>query len=581
MARLRRAALIVAGVIGAALVAVLALYAVHAGESLPGVRLAGVDVGGLGPDDVRATVADVVAARQTDPVTFEFEGTDHTLVPGDDAYRVDLDAAVEAALAPGRDGTLGQDLWAHVSALWSRRVDAPLPDELDPDAVAAFIEDTSDAVDIAPFPGGVSADPTTLQVTTQDPHEGRAVQRDAMAAAIAEAIATPGPDDLELPVAVDPPRTDGDDLDALAERASRALEAPLTLTVAEQVIVLEPTDLARLIGAAEERDGETARLVLHVDPDAALAVLAPFAPQVDVDAIPARLDITSTHPTFDVKGDATFQPEPADVQVVPGQDGRRLNSVLAAVQLSDLLDAGTHEAELELQRVPPDTTEGELTGLGITHLLGSFTTYHDCCQARVDNIHRIADILDGTVVRPGEQFSVNGIVGERTAEKGFVPAPAIYQGELRDEIGGGISQFGTTSFNAIFFAGMPLDAWHAHSLYISRYPMGRESTLHYPLIDVAFTNDTPHGILFDTSYTSTSLTVSIFGADDGREVSAVMHGPTNYRDYPTRYRENSALRPGSSRVIQTGTDGFDVAFERVIRRGSTETVEELDPRRED
>ena len=450
-----------------------------------------------------------------------------------------------------------------------------LADELDPTAVDDFVGEAAAGVDVAPFPGDVHADPVTLEVTTEPARDGLAVQPDLAATAVAAAVATPGPDVITVPVGVDPPRTDAADLEAVAARARAALEAPLTLTAGDQVIVLQPTDLAPLIGAAEERDGEASILVLDVDPDDANAALAPFAEQLDIAAQSARFEIASAHATFDTKGDATFRPQPADVQIVPGVDGRRFNSVVAAVQLSELLSTPIREAELQLQVVRPTTSGDDLSVLGVTHLLGTFTTYHDCCQPRVSNIHRIADILDGTVVEPGRQFSINTIVGERTPEKGFVAAPAIYQGELRDEIGGGISQFATTSFNAIFFAGLPLDSWHAHSLYISRYPMGRESTVHFPLIDIAFTNDTGHGILFDTSYSSTSITVSIYGADDGREVSAVMHGGTNYTPFPTRYRENSALAPGTSRVIQSGTQGFDVHFERIIRRGGDEVVEEL------
>jgi vancomycin resistance protein YoaR len=98
----------------------------------------------------------------------------------------------------------------------------------------------------------------------------------------------------------------------------------------------------------------------------------------------------------------------------------------------------------------------------------------------VTNIHRIADIVDGHVVRPGETFSLNGFVGRRDRARGFVPAPVILNGRFVDDVGGGVSQFATTLFNAVFFGGLQ-DLTHTpHIYYISRYPAGRGATVSFP-----------------------------------------------------------------------------------------------------
>jgi vancomycin resistance protein YoaR len=122
----------------------------------------------------------------------------------------------------------------------------------------------------------------------------------------------------------------------------------------------------------------------------------------------------------------------------------------------------------------------------------------------------MADIVRGTVIPPGGTFSINDVVGQRTAEKGFVLAGAIAEGEHVDEIGGGVSQFATTTFNAAYFAGMDITAYQAHSEWFSRYPRGREATMGFPNPDLAFKNTTPYGILIWTSYTDTSLTVTFY-----------------------------------------------------------------------
>ena len=148
--------------------------------------------------------------------------------------------------------------------------------------------------------------------------------------------------------------------------------------------------------------------------------------------------------------------------------------------------------------------------LGITELVGEFTTNHACCESRVTNIHQIADIVRGAIIHPEERFSVNDFVGERTTEKGFVPAGAIQQGHFRDDVGGGVSQFATTLFNAAFFAGLEFDDYQSHTIYISRYPYGREATINYPDVDLALINSTPYGMLIWTEYDATSITVEIY-----------------------------------------------------------------------
>ena len=156
-----------------------------------------------------------------------------------------------------------------------------------------------------------------------------------------------------------------------------------------------------------------------------------------------------------------------------------------------------------------------------SQLIGTFTTYYEPGQPRVTNIRTMARAVDGTVIAPGEQFSLNGITGERTRAKGYVPAPFIADGRLEPSVGGGVSQFSTTTYNAAYFAGLQLDSSQPHSAFIDRYPPGRESTLNYPDIDLTWTNDTGAPILVRATTTGTSVTVSLFGNNGGRTVRAI------------------------------------------------------------
>jgi vancomycin resistance protein YoaR len=146
----------------------------------------------------------------------------------------------------------------------------------------------------------------------------------------------------------------------------------------------------------------------------------------------------------------------------------------------------------------------------IVEPVGEFTTQHPCCEPRVSNIHRMADLLRGAYVLPGESFSMNEFIGPRTRAKGFVSAGAIRQGHMVQEVGGGVSQLVTTTFNAAYFAGLDFDEYRSHTIYFSRYPYGREATIGIPYPDLILNNTSEYPILIWTSYTDTSITVSIY-----------------------------------------------------------------------
>jgi vancomycin resistance protein YoaR len=172
---------------------------------------------------------------------------------------------------------------------------------------------------------------------------------------------------------------------------------------------------------------------------------------------------------------------------------------------------------------PALTTEGA-RALGITEEIGSPgafgpTTEHACCESRVTNIHRIADILRGAVIMPGETFSVNAFVGERTRDKGFVPGGAIVNGVVGSQIGGGVSQFATTFFNAALYAGLEFGEYQSHSLYISRYPRGHEATISWEHPDLQIKNPTPYAVLIWPTYTETSITVHLYSTRHYSEVT--------------------------------------------------------------
>ncbi|WP_420435929.1 VanW family protein [Candidatus Poriferisocius sp.] len=198
-------------------------------------------------------------------------------------------------------------------------------------------------------------------------------------------------------------------------------------------------------------------------------------------------------------------------------------------QVLEALKTQLPSVELELRESDKINDQSWLVERGIVELTGRFTTNYTPDQDRVSNIHRIAELIQGAVVYPGETFSVNEYVGERTEEKGFVDAGVIYDGVYSTDVGGGISQFITTLFTAAFNAGMEFPEYQAHSIDIERYREGVDATISWPKPDFKFRNPNPYAVLLWPTVTEESVTVSVYSTAYA-EVEW-----TNRYDTPRRY----------------------------------------------
>ena len=395
----------------------------------------------------------------------------------------------------------------------------------------------------------VSEDPaglaTLLSIERVDPQPGFEVDTAAFEAELRHNLLTDGPRAIEAPAERVDPETTVEAVDRVLADAERALSAPIALTRGESRLVLDPDDLAALL-AVERRN-----------PDLALVADAGRVDALVATDLRAQLETEPVDASFEIAGDT--------VQIIPSTDGFRFDPESAAEQIIQVATGdGDREAELDGEFVEPELTTADAEALGIVERVSSFTTHFQAGQSRVTNIQRIAQLIDGVVIEPGDTFSVNGHVGPRTRDKGFVAGGAIEAGEFVSAIGGGVSQFATTMYNAAYFGGYAIPEFKPHSYYISRYPAGREATLNYPDIDLKVHNTSPHGILVQTSYTSTSVTVAFWGTK-WVEVESVEGPRRNVRQPPTRVNENPALAEGTERVVQSGRAGFDITVTRVLR----------------
>lgn len=278
------------------------------------------------------------------------------------------------------------------------------------------------------------------------------------------------------------------------------------------------------------------------------------------------------------------------VEIIPSEKGFLFDQEDLIHRVYEAFDTGNHRLTLISDGTSdPEITTEDLEELNITHVISQFTTHFKCCESRVTNIRRIAQIVDGTLVMPGESFELNEAVGKRTLEKGFVHAGALMFGEHVDHVGGGVSQFATTLYNSVYWGGLWIVAHKPHSQYFSRYPEGVEATVSWKYPILKFTNDYTTPILIKTSTTETSVTVTLLGNNDGRVIIGdhekgstdiqtpatggdksrlvvssvssrhnIKPAPIKYVAYPQRYA------PGTERIAELGRDGWTVDVQRTV-----------------
>lgn len=521
--------------VGGAVVIVLA-YAVPAAASagrLPGgILVAGVDIGGLPAAEAEAKLRRELADDATRPIKVAAGRRTLTIDPAKAGLALDTRATVAAA----DDGLPSPpDL---LRSLFGGREVAPRV-RVDTARLAAAVAGIADTVDRPKRDTAVRYE--GLQPVAVPPKPGKVIDRAGAAARIRAAFLTAaGP--VRLPVRADTPTVTLQQARKVAATTARtAVAAPVNLRNGPHEAALTPRVLAaNLRFVADGRGG--------------------MRPAFDAAAVADGLEKTLIGDD-QAPRDATYEISGGTPRLVPSRSGQGIDTGRLAASVAQAVTASGAQRDVTVQvsTAAPRLTTEQVEKFGITERISTYTTRHPCCAPRVTNIHTIADILDGYIVKPGETFSLNTVVGDRDKARGFVPAPQILRGRFVDDVGGGISQFTTTMFNAVFFGGLQ-DVQHTpHQFYISRYPPGRESTVSYPNPDFRWRNDSPYGVLVKTAYTDTSITVS-FWSTKRFDVKSKSSKRYDVRSFET------AKDSGDKCIPMPGAEGFAIDVWRIFER---------------
>ncbi|MFJ9344044.1 VanW family protein [Streptomyces sp. NPDC101733] len=546
----RRIALTVAG--GAVVLGLGGLYVtgLAAGDDVAaGTRVRGVDIGGMSRAEALRTLDRELGPAAAAPVAMKIGDRVEEVAPDALGLSLDTAATVDRATRSGYDPVT---VVGRLFDSGERRQVEPVV-RMDEDTARAAVGRIGENTRQQVRDGLITFDKGTAKAVTPQP--GISLAEDRAAATLLDAYERGQTGPVVMPVERTAPRIGAEETGrALRQFARPAMSAPVTLTVAGSRMSISPAVLGEHLRM--EADGQD-RLVPALDSKGLLADPAVARPVREASGTPRDADLG-----LDNAGRVVVEDH--------GSTGHQVTEAALGKAVLPLLTR-TGEArsgEVATVKVEPDLTSAEAQRLGIKEKLSSFTVNFPAAPYRTTNIGRAVELINGSVVMPGKEWSFNRTVGERTKENGFVDGIMINDGRYVKSPGGGVSAVATTMYNAAFFAGVKPVEHGAHSFYIERYPEGREATVAWGSLDLRWLNDSGHALYVQAESTPTSLTITLLGTKKYDEVRATK-GPRTNITPPAKVTGS-----GPTCEVQTPLEGFDVTVGRQFVQGGKEVKHE-------
>jgi vancomycin resistance protein YoaR len=560
-----------------ALVGLLAAFVVwvqmaYAGAVFPGVRVNGIDLGGLTRAQAIAVLEDSFSYDDEAVFTFRHEDRFWQFSAGELGVALDAGATADAALAVGHSGSLPVNLAEQASIWFSGRA---IPPVVRYDQTAALAKLNTLASEINRPAQNAALDINGIFISTAPATIGQTVDIQATLNELNVALLrldTGGEITLvikeDLPLVVD--------VEAAAARARTAVSAPVSI-IADgpdgQPMgpwTAMPNEIGRLLTKTAVYNGDgTVSYAVGINVEVFREFLDNLAPSLAAEPQNGRFHFNENTRQLEVFESAV--------------NGRTLNvdETLRRVEAAIFSpEPSARQVPVAFNYVLPDFHNNvTATELGITELISQGTTYYTgSTQNRIQNIIESARRFDGVIIAPGEEFSYNALLGDISPESGFVEGFVIFGGRTVRGVGGGICQVSTTAFQAAFYAGYPITERWAHGYRVGYYERGEGVGMDAAIyqgdparnersLDLRFVNDTPYHLLIETSIFpgEDAVQFRFYSTNPGRQV--IKRGPTIQNVVPARpttYQPNPNLSAGQERWIDWPAEGAYVEVERVI-----------------
>ena len=313
----------------------------------------------------------------------------------------------------------------------------------------------------------------------------------------------------EVVIAYIPPAVSNEDVNKVRSNlADLAVAAPITLKIGARSVEISP----EIIGTALKFIPNKEKLESKFDENVIISEISRQIPNIQTTASDAK---------FDFIGDK--------VVVVPAQEGIKFNPGQLDAALSPVFrQKDNRVVNLDSAVIKPLISTESLDALGIKDQLSTFRQDFDYLPYRETNVGQAARYMDGKILKPGEIYSMNETIKERTTKNGYVKGIYIGEGGRFDfGLGGGVSIITSATWTAAFYAGLERIEQRAHSVHIARYTPGLEATVSWPKLDLKFRNNTKNNILIKAIPARDGITISMYGTKEYDRITAKFGEPYN------------------------------------------------------
>lgn len=277
---------------------------------------------------------------------------------------------------------------------------------------------------------------------------------------------------------------------------------------------------------------------------------------------------------------ATFKVENNEVHIIPEKPGQTVDKSILGESVKELAQKESIVIPLSMQTVIPDVKSYDVQSKIFRDLLDRrktvYNTYDQNTINRGHNIRLVAQTIHGKVLAPGEVFSFNEVVGERSAARGYKSAHVYISGRIEDDFGGGICQVSSLLYNVALYSGLEIVERMNHQFTVSYVGLGTDATVSWGSVDFKFRNNTNYPLKIECDIQQNSVEIFFRGTNEhpGRTITIETKVE---KEYPFSVIEEkvSTLQPGQTVVKQAGMTGYYVTAKRIFREGDKVEVETL------
>ena len=506
----------------------------------PGTTVLGVAIGGMSPEEAVTTLDQTVGTKLNRKLEISAGDQVFELRPRAAGISLDAQATVDSETGRGFN-----PLSVITDLIGSREVDPII--SVDQDLLAESVGSIAEVVNLNPVEPNLTV--TKNKIDLVQGSDGLEIDRVALGEEMVAAVGEPR-SIIQAPLEVTPPRVASADATSAELLAKQAVSNPVTVVVGDVTATIQPDTIARALSFTIQGN--------QLSPELDGAILhASIANRLKKAEQPGR------NASFKIKGGKPV--------VVPSVVGTGVSDAELATSVLGVLgaDPGERTVPVSLGTREPELTTAAAQQLGINDKLSSFTQDFVFAPYRVTNIGQAARYVNNTILMPGEMFSMNDTISERTVKNGYTVGTIIGPGGVfEDALGGGVSAATTAVWTAAFFAGMERTDTRAHSLYISRYQPGLEATVAWGIFDMKFTNDSPNAVLIKTKMTNSSMKVTFWGTREYDAIEAEFGERVNLKKPKKVVVTSKKCSP------QAGIEGFTITVDRVFIKNGEEVKRE-------